>query len=75
MTTEQGDQLWPMLGHLLRSHPWHGVYIGAEAPAKITSYIEIVPTDTVKYELDKDSGILRIDRPSAIPVTAPPCTD
>jgi inorganic pyrophosphatase len=63
MTTEQGDQLWQMLGLLLRAHPWHGVYIGAEAPDKLTSYIEIVPTDTVKYELDKQSGILRIDRP------------
>ena len=26
-------------------------------------YVEIVPSDTVKYELDKDSGILKVDRP------------
>ena len=29
----------------------------------LTAYIEIVPTDAVKYELDKESGILKIDRP------------
>jgi inorganic pyrophosphatase len=29
----------------------------------VTCFIEIVPTDTVKYEVDKESGILKIDRP------------
>jgi len=29
----------------------------------VTVYIEIVPTDTVKYEIDKATGILRVDRP------------
>ena len=48
---------------LSRSHPWHGVAIGSEAPRRVTVYVEIVPTDTVKYELDKDSGILKVDRP------------
>lgn len=46
-----------------KSHPWHGVDIGPESPRKVTVYVEIVPTDTVKYELDKVSGILKIDRP------------
>ncbi|MCP3098952.1 inorganic pyrophosphatase [Myxococcus sp. K15C18031901] len=45
------------------AHPWHGVTPGAEAPEVITAYIEIVPTDAVKYELDKESGILMLDRP------------
>lgn len=44
-------------------HPWHGVNIGDNFPNCITAYIEIVPTDTVKYELDKISGLLKIDRP------------
>jgi inorganic pyrophosphatase len=46
-----------------RAHPWHGVDPGRELPAVVTAYIEIVPTDTVKYEVDKVSGILRMDRP------------
>lgn len=46
-----------------RAHPWHGVAIGPDAPAVVTCYIEIVPTDTVKYEVDKASGILKLDRP------------
>jgi inorganic pyrophosphatase len=48
---------------LLRAHPWHGVPIGHDAPKVVTCYVEIVPTDTVKYELDKASGMLRVDRP------------
>lgn len=47
----------------LRAHPWHGVDIGPKAPGRIRVYIEIVPTDTVKYEIDKETGILRVDRP------------
>ncbi len=43
-------------------HPWHGVDIGDTAPDLITAFIEIVPTDTVKYEVDKASGILKVDR-------------
>ncbi len=46
-----------------KSHPWHGIPIGADAPNIVTAFIEIVPTDTVKYEIDKDSGYLKIDRP------------
>jgi len=54
----------PPSAHLLfKSHPWHGIDPGPEAPRKVTVYVEIVPTDTVKYELDKVSGILKIDRP------------
>ena len=48
---------------LFRAHPWHGVNIGDEAPELVTAYIEIVPSDTVKYELDKPSGHLKVDRP------------
>ncbi|WP_338864376.1 inorganic pyrophosphatase [Myxococcus stipitatus] len=45
------------------SHPWHGITPGDNAPETVTAYIEIVPTDAVKYELDKESGILMLDRP------------
>ncbi|MDR2056722.1 MAG: inorganic pyrophosphatase [Dysgonamonadaceae bacterium] len=46
-----------------KAHPWHGVSIGNMYPEVVTAYIEIVPTDTVKYEVDKESGYLSIDRP------------
>ncbi len=46
-----------------RVHPWHGLSLGERAPEVVNCYIEIVPTDTVKYELDKDTGLLKIDRP------------
>lgn len=51
------------LGLLLRSHPGHGVTIGKDAPQMVNTYIETVPTDTVKYEIDKKSGFLKVDRP------------
>ena len=46
-----------------KAHPWHGVSIGEEAPGEVTVFIEIVPSDTVKYEVDKETGFLKIDRP------------
>ena len=48
---------------LFQAHPWHGVSAGVNAPQMVNAYIEIVPTDAVKYELDKASGHLRVDRP------------
>ncbi|WP_027157255.1 inorganic pyrophosphatase [Methylobacter luteus] len=46
-----------------KAHPWHGISPGDNAPVTVTAFIEIVPTDTVKYEIDKNSGYLIIDRP------------
>lgn len=46
-----------------KAHPWHGIEIGENAPLEVTVFIEIVPGDTVKYEVDKPSGYLKIDRP------------
>lgn len=46
-----------------QAHPWHGVSPGNKAPELVSAYIEIVPTDAVKYELDKASGHLKVDRP------------
>lgn len=46
-----------------KAHPWHGIPIGDNAPEEITVFIEIVPRDTVKYEVDKATGYLKIDRP------------
>jgi len=46
-----------------RPHPWHGLEPGAEAPRVVNAYIEITPFDLMKYEVDKASGYLRVDRP------------
>jgi inorganic pyrophosphatase len=48
---------------LFQAHPWHGLTPGNDAPEMVNAYIEIVPTDAVKYELDKESGHLHVDRP------------
>ena len=55
--------LGDLLALLFQAHPWHGVAPFHESPAVVNAYIEIVPTDAVKYELDKPSGHLRVDRP------------
>jgi len=46
-----------------RPHPWHGVDPGPRFPELVRAYIEMVPTDGVKYEIDKYSGYLKVDRP------------
>jgi inorganic pyrophosphatase len=65
------DRTLELLGLLFQAHPWHGVTIGAEAPRVVTAYIEIVPTDTVKYEIDKASGHLKVDRPQQLSNVCP----
>ncbi len=61
--TDELNSLWQSLALLLRSHPWHGIPIGEDAPQNVNTYIETVPSDTVKYEIDKKSGFLKVDRP------------
>lgn len=57
------DPIGRLMGLRYKSHPWHGVEIGDLAPVEVTTFIEMVSTDTVKYEVDKTSGYLKIDRP------------
>lgn len=49
--------------NLFKAHPWHGIPAGDNVPEVVTAFIEIVPSDTVKYEVDKASGFLKVDRP------------
>ncbi|MCW5963248.1 MAG: inorganic pyrophosphatase [Bryobacterales bacterium] len=63
MEAETPETLWNLMSLLFKPHPWHGIGIGRRAPAKVTCYIEIVPTDTVKFEIDKVCGYLKLDRP------------
>jgi inorganic pyrophosphatase len=48
-----------------RRHPWHGLHTRRDGMAEdsVQVYIEMTPTDLVKYELDKASGFLMVDRP------------
>jgi inorganic pyrophosphatase len=46
-----------------RPHPWHGLEVGPEPPQILNAFIEITPFDLMKYEVDKVSGYLRVDRP------------
>lgn len=48
---------------LFKPHPWHGIPIGENCPNSVTAYIEMVPADTVKYEIDKETGYRKVDRP------------
>jgi inorganic pyrophosphatase len=52
----------PVVNHF-RPHPWHGLEVGPEPPKVVNAYIEITPFDLMKYEVDKVSGYLRVDRP------------
>lgn len=46
-----------------RPHPWHGLDIGENQPEIVNAYIEITPFDFIKYEVDKSTGYLKVDRP------------
>jgi inorganic pyrophosphatase len=54
-----------------RPHPWHGLEVGPEPPALVHAYIEMTPFDSVKYEVDKATGYLRVDRPQMTSSTPP----
>jgi inorganic pyrophosphatase len=63
---------FPQAFYRWRPHPWHGLDIGPEPPRLVHAYIEITPFDFVKYEIDKITGYMRVDRPqrsSSLPPT------
>lgn len=57
------EDLRRLFSLMFKPHPWHGIPPGDTVPDLLNAYIEIVPTDTVKYEIDKPTGHLKIDRP------------
>ncbi len=55
-----------------RPHPWHGIDVGPRPPKFVHAYIESTPFNHIKYEVDKQTGYLRVDRPhrtSSLPPT------
>ena len=63
MDIQKKNEILQVFGRLFRAHPWHGIPVGNNFPDVLNVFIEIVPTDTVKYEVDKLTGFLKIDRP------------
>ena len=57
--------------HRFRPHPWHGLAVGPQPPDLVCAFIEITPFDLVKYEVDKATGFLRVDRPQRTSTTPP----
>jgi inorganic pyrophosphatase len=43
-------------------HPWHEVSIGDNPPELVNAIIEIPKGSRAKYEIDKDSGLIKLDR-------------
>lgn len=48
---------------VFKAHPWHGISPGENSPEVVNVVVEIVPSDTIKYEFDKETGYLKVDRP------------
>lgn len=46
----------------MKFNPWHDASIGEKSPEIVEAVIEIPKNSKAKYELDKDSGMLRLDR-------------
>jgi inorganic pyrophosphatase len=49
-----------MTTHVL--HPWHGAHFGDGAPQRVNALIEIPQGSRTKYEIDKPTGLLKLDR-------------
>ncbi len=54
---------FPSAFYRWRPHPWHGLEAGDDPPRRVNAYVELTPFDLVKYEVDKVTGYLRVDRP------------
>jgi inorganic pyrophosphatase len=63
LTAKRGSTLLEVMQVMFKPHPWHGISMGDLAPQIVTCYIEMVPTDSVKYEIEKTTGYLKVDRP------------
>ena len=54
---------FPLPFYRWRPHPWHGLEVGPQPPQIVHAYIELTPFDLVKYEIDKETGYMKVDRP------------
>jgi inorganic pyrophosphatase len=63
---EEVKQVIEAMSKRFVSHPWHGIDLGEKSPAIVNAYIEITPADAIKYEIDKASGHVMVDRPQKL---------
>ena len=63
---EEVKKIIDIMNQRFVSHPWHGIELGEKAPAIVNAYIEITPADAIKYEIDKPSGHIMVDRPQKL---------
>lgn len=63
---EKVNKVLELLNKRYVSHPWHGIEIGEKSPEIVNAYIEIIPADTIKYEIDKSTGMIMVDRPQKL---------
>lgn len=47
---------------MVLKHPWHDISVGDKAPEIVTAIIEIPKDSKIKFEMDKDTGLLKLDR-------------
>jgi len=60
---DPNEKMFKLMGLLYKPHPWHGLDIGQESPRMVRTYVECVPGEGIKYEVDKSTGYLKVDRP------------
>lgn len=63
---EEVKKIIDLMSQRFVAHPWHGVELGEKSPAIVNAYIEIIPADTIKYEIDKPTGLIMVDRPQKL---------
>lgn len=44
------------------NHPWHDIAPGKDLPKTVNAIIEIPKGSKAKYEIDKESGLMKLDR-------------
>jgi inorganic pyrophosphatase len=72
MPTNPPTDLLSLLSTVFQPHPWHGISPQSpDDPGLFHAFVEIIPTDTVKYELHKPSGHLILDRPQRLSSLCP----
>ncbi len=64
--SDSAQHLRKLLSFFFQAHPWHGISAqpaGRGDDGIFQAYVELTPTDGVKYEVDKATGHIRVDRP------------